>query len=172
MLFSGGGSDIVGDLFCLWLNQNTGGLPAMELADPLRLAAIFGTIRAGYFDLIGIRDALSPETKIVVHAYDFPQPSDDGVCGGGPWIKPSLDYRRILDPDVQFEGTKIILQTFGTLLTDIALRGARNFHVVPTQGTLKPAAEWANEIHPAQDGFAKLADKFKHALAEHWPQLR
>jgi len=173
LLFSGGGNDIVGDQFCLWLNRNSGGLPPNALVNEARLNAVLGVVAAGYRDLIAIRDALSPHTKIFVHTYDFPQPSDEGVCNSGPWLKPSLDYRNINDPSLQFEVVRMVLAKFAASLQSIQGEdGVRDFYVVPTQGALNPKTEWANEIHPSRGGFTKLARKFQDALAQHWPQLR
>ena len=92
LLFSGGGNDVVGDQFCLWLKPNTGGGAASAM-DAGRLQEILGVVEAGYRDLIDIRDRCAPDCWMVTHAYEFPQPSDKGVCGLGPWLKPSLDYR-------------------------------------------------------------------------------
>ena len=85
LLFSGGGNDIAGDQFCLWLKPNTGG-GAASAVDTGRLQEILGVVEDGYRDLIEIRDRCAPDCWIVTHAYDFPQPGDRGVCGLGPCL--------------------------------------------------------------------------------------
>ncbi|MBU6410625.1 MAG: hypothetical protein KGR98_09575, partial [Verrucomicrobia bacterium] len=94
ILFSGGGDDVAGDQFCIWLNdaasvQND---PTKALNDA-RFNAVLDLIKASYSDLVGFRnDELGPEIPIFVHGYDFAIPSGEGVYCFGPWLKPSLDY--------------------------------------------------------------------------------
>ena len=42
------------------------------------------------------------------------------------------------------------------------------FHVDLT-GTLQTRDEWANELHPLNEGFAKLADKLNDSLQKNIP---
>jgi hypothetical protein len=166
LLFSGGGNDIAGDQFCLWLKPNTGG-GAASAVDAGRLQEILGIVEAGYRDLIDIRDRCAPDCWIVTHAYDFPQPSDRGVCGLGPWLKPSLEYRGWKKAADQFAIAKIVLSKFNELLVALEVEqkaAGKNFLHVRTQGTLNPRTDWANEIHPNAAGFIKIAKKFSTAL--------
>ena len=166
LLFSGGGNDVVGDQFCLWLKPNTGG-DAESAVDTVRLQEILGIVEGGYRDLIGIRDRCAPDCWIVTHAYDFPQASKKGVCGVGPWLKPSLDYRGWKDAAGQFAIAKMVLSKFNKLLVALEREQAsagKNFLHVRTQGTLNPRTDWANEIHPNAAGFAKIAWAFSMAL--------
>ena len=167
LLFSGGGNDIAGDQFCLWLNPNTGG-GAASAVDAGRLAEILDVVEDGYRDLIDIRDRCAPVCWIVTHAYDFPQPSDKGVCGLGPWLKPSLDYRGWEKAADQFAITKVVLSAFNDRLVALEAEQAnagKNFLHVRTQGTLNPRTDWANEIHPNATGFTKIAQVFSTALS-------
>jgi hypothetical protein len=84
MLFSGGGNDIAGDQFVLWLKSRVDGaaIPG-DAIDRQRLADIVGVISGAYQDLIAIRDALVPTCVLFFHGYDFAQPSGKGVCGLG-----------------------------------------------------------------------------------------
>jgi hypothetical protein len=166
LLFSGGGNDIVGDQFCLWLKPNTGG-GAASAVDTGRLQEILGVVEDGYRDLIDIRDRCAPDCWIVTHAYDFPQPRDKGVCGLGPWLKPSLDYRGWKKAADQFAIAKMVLSAFNDLLVALEVEqkaAGKHFLHVRTQGTLDPHADWANEIHPNAAGFTKIARVFSTAL--------
>lgn len=166
LLFSGGGNDVVGDQFCLWLKPNIGGGTASAV-DAGRLQEILGVVEDGYRDLIDIRDRCAPDCWIVTHAYDFPQPSDKGVCGLGPWLKPSLDYRGWKKAADQFAIAKMVLSKFNDRLVALeAEQKAANkkFLHVRTQGTLNPRTDWANEIHPNAAGFTKIAKAFSTAL--------
>jgi len=166
LLFSGGGNDVVGDQFCLWLKPNTGG-GAASAVDTARLQEILGVVEDGYRDLIDIRDRSAPDCWIVTHAYDFPQPSDKGVCGLGPWLKPSLDYRGWKKAADQFAIAKRVLSKFNDLLVALEAEqkaAGKHFLHVRTQGTLNPRTDWANEIHPNAAGFTKIARVFSTAL--------
>jgi hypothetical protein len=166
LLFSGGGDDIAGDQFCLWLKSDTGN-GAASAVDAPRLQEILGVVEDGYCDLIDIRDRCAPDCWIVTHAYDFPQPSDKGVCGVGPWLKPSLDYRGWKKAADQFAIVKSVLERFNERLIRLEAEqqaAGRNFLHVRTQGTLNPRTDWANEIHPNRAGFTKIAKKFSSAL--------
>jgi hypothetical protein len=93
LLFSGGGNDIVGDQFCLWVTQYVAGTNPAYGVDSQRLADMIGVIEAAYVDLIKVRNDNVPNCVIFVHGYDFAQLTGKGVCGLGPWLKPSLDFR-------------------------------------------------------------------------------
>lgn len=171
LLFSGGGDDIVGDQFCLWLKPDAGG-GAASAVDGRRLKEIMGVVEDGYRDLLDLRDRCAPDCWIVTHAYDFPQPSDQGVCGVGPWLKPSLDYRGWNGAAAQFAIVKTVLTKFNDLLVNLEAEqtsAGKNFRHVRTQGTLNPRKDWANEIHPNGAGFSKIAKKISTALNPIYP---
>ena len=171
LLFSGGGNDLVGDQFCIWLKDYFKGATAKDLIHMNRLNSVLGVVEAGYRDLIRMRDDLSLETKIFFHGYDFAMPTGKKACLSGPWLKPSLEGRSIEDKMLQFEVVKVMLQAFADMLTKVANQSTNVFHV-STQGQLQPTAEWwANEIHPSPKGFWKMAEVFKMALQAQFPQL-
>ena len=102
---------------------------------------------------------------IVTHSYDFPVPSDVGVCGLGPWLKPSLDYCGWTNPADQFNIVRTVMEAFNTRMQRIEARqqdAGRPFLHVNTQGTLN-AGDWANEIHPNGVGFTKIAQVIQRA---------
>jgi hypothetical protein len=166
-LFSGGGNDIAGDQFCLWLKDNPRSGTAdnwdnwMNAIDWPRLAMVLEIINSDYRDLADIRDRVQPGCVMVTHGYDWPIPSDVGVCGLGPWLKPSLEYCGWTDPGDQYQIVKAVLSRFNLMIAGLPIK--HHIHV-STQGTLA-ADEWANEIHPNRDGFEKIAQKFQAALA-------
>lgn len=170
LLFSGGGNDLVGDQLCLWLRDRADASDPAHAFDDARLDNVLQIVEAGYRDLIALRDELAPECVIFAHGYDFPKPSNKGVCGLGPWLKPSMVFRGWTDPDEQFEIARNLLLRFNGLLERFeqsALPGS--FVYVRTQGTLRPRVDWANEIHPDHGGFDKIARRFRDALEERFP---
>ncbi|HXN44880.1 MAG TPA: SGNH/GDSL hydrolase family protein [Xanthobacteraceae bacterium] len=163
LLFSGGGNDIAGDQFCLWIVQNTGGIDPTYGFDRQRLADILGVVEAAYVDLVQIRDQYAPHCAIFVHAYDFAQPTGQGVCGLGPWLKPSLDLRGWTKFPEAAQIVKEVLQAVDKLLTRFEQQHT-NVVYVRTQGTLSAGSDWANELHPTGQGFGKIGAVFLKAL--------
>ncbi len=163
LLFSGGGNDIAGDQFCLWLVEFVAGTSPAAGVDTQRLADMLGVVQAAYVDLIKIRDAIIPDCVIFLHAYDFAQPTGQGVCGLGPWLKPSLDLRGWTDFAAAAQIVKEVLQAFDKVLADLEQQH-KNVVYVRTQGTLSPTTDWANELHPTEQGFNKIAAVFLQAL--------
>lgn len=162
LLFSGGGNDLTDNPMALWIKQFDAGASADDHIDSNRLGFALDLVRAGYEDVIALRDSLSPETHLFFHTYDFAIPDGRGVCGKGPWLKPTFDYRGF--EDVQFAGKVVeaMLKRFADLVETFA---SRTVTVVPTQGTLSATARsWHNELHPSRRGFDSIAEKFEAAL--------
>jgi hypothetical protein len=168
LLFSGGGNDIAGDQFCLWLLQYATGAKPSAGVDAQRLADMLGVVEAAYVDLVQIRDAIMPDCVIFVHGYDFAPPTGQGVCGLGPWLKPSLDFRGWSDFAMAAAVVKEVLLAFDALLTRLEQQHS-NIVYVRTQGTLSLTADWANELHPTEQGFNRIADVFLGALRTKFP---
>lgn len=170
MIFSGGGNDIVGDQMALWVRDYNPIFVPSQLVHAQRFAAALQIVQSGYEDLIKMRDDLSPTTHLIFHEYDFAIPSGIGVCGFGPWLKPTFDVRNFPGgTDASFDVVKEMLSQFATMLQTIK-RANTGVTVVATQGTLNPVpASWDNELHPSSDGFDLIADKFYSALKLQFP---
>lgn len=168
MLFSGGGNDIVDNPMALWIRDFTAGQSPEQLVHEQRFATALAMVRAGYEDLITLRDALSPTTHLVFHAYDFAIPDGRGICNKGPWMKPAFDLRGFPDRASAFAVVKVMLGRFAAMLDDLAQ--APGVSVVRTQGTLaeQPSA-WHNELHPQKAGFETFAGLFHAALKAQFP---
>jgi len=177
LLFSGGGNDIVGDQFCIWLKDAPAAVPPAQMLNLNAVTAALAILEAEYRELVDLRDQYSPQTVIFVNAYDFPPITGKGVCGEGPWLKPSLDYaykhlgKAVPDPNDEFLVVKALMQMFRAMLDRVAADPkVQKFIVVPTQGTLTPDnSDWQNEIHPSSTGFTKMAQKFQASLRSVFP---
>lgn len=163
ILFSGGGDDIAGDQFCIYLNYKGSGSQGL---DPTRFAGRLASIQASYLDLFLFRNRYAPQVPIFGHCYDYARPMQAHPPCAGPWMLPSLTFTGW---NIQ-EGTQIIhdaLDRFRAML--VALAASDNdFTVIATQGTLA-TGDWANELHPHPAGFGKLAKKFLAALQQRFP---
>lgn len=160
ILISAGGNDIAGNQFCIFLDFNDGHRPGLNKD---RFEKAIGMVEACYLSLFALRDRIAPSVPIFGHCYDFPIPNGAHPPCAGPWLRPSLDFSNWSVG----EGTTIVhdaLAAFRAMLKRLAGKPANRFHLVETQGVLKPA-DWANELHPYPDGFRKIAQKFADALA-------
>lgn len=160
LMFSGGGNDIVGNPMALWIQDFDTTVSPANLINQERFRAALALVRAGYEDLITIRDTLSPHTHLVLHSYDFAIPDGRGVCLWGPWLKPSFDLRRFPAMPPAFEVVKAMLVQFSEMLKSLAAKHDA-VTLVNTQGTLPATPDsWHNELHPSKNGFNKIAEIF------------
>jgi hypothetical protein len=165
ILLSGGGDDVVGDQFIIYLDYFGGNLSN-------RIQGVIASVEASYQALFQFRDLHAPNTPILGHCYDYAIPNGVGVVFQGPWLKPSLDFSRYSYTD----GLTIVSDTIDRLyamLNGLASVKKNNFFLVDTRGTLtrdtlQPLG-WANEIHPYSAGFLALANKFVPVLRTMFP---
>ncbi len=166
ILFSGGGNDIAGDPFIIWLDYKDSSSAGL---DTERFAGRLASIRASYLDLFLFRTRYAAGVPIFGHAYDFAHPMQRHPPCVGPWMLPSLTFTGWNTE----EGTRILhdaLAMFRDTLVKLEEWESRkyDFTLVPTQGTLTNE-DWANELHPYPAGFEKLAQKFLSALQQRFP---
>lgn len=173
ILLSGGGDDIAGNQFCIYLDfapAASGGLNAD------RFQGVLDMVNASYRDLFAFRDHFALGVPVFAHCYDFPIPNGKAPYCAGPWLKPSLDFCGWNTT----EGTAILrraLIDFKNMLTVLAgnphdptdPNNADIFTLVDTQGVIDPTNGWANELHPKPNGFVSLARKFVDALRLKFP---
>ncbi len=168
LLFSGGGNDIVDNPMALWVKDWAPAVPPASLINQPRFDAALALVRAGYEDLIELRDELSPNTQLVFQGYDFAIPDGRGICYLGPWLKPTFDLRKFPTLGARQAVVKAMLQQFAAMLTPLATRPKVKF--INGQGTLPPqTSSWHNELHPAKAGFEKFADIFYRELKKLYP---
>ena len=169
MLFSGGGNDVVDNPMALWIRDYNAAMPPAALIHQARLDAVMALVRAGYEDLIDLRNRLSPGTHLFFHCYDFAIPDGRGICHLGPWLKPTFDLRGFPSQDARFMVTKILLQQFAAMLQQLAASNSR-VTFINGQGTLAPQpSSWHNELHPSKAGFKAFATVFHNTLKAAFP---
>ncbi len=169
LLFSGGGNDIVDNPMALWVRDFVPAKPAKALIHQARYDSALALVRAGYEDLITLRDSYSPGTRLIFHAYDFAIPDGRGVCHLGPWMKPTFDLRKFpAASSLRFEVVKEMLKQFAALMLSLESHSRVTF--INGQGTLTPGpGSWHNELHPTKDGFDLFADLFHKKLQALFP---
>lgn len=168
LLFSGGGNDIVDNPMALWVRDWDPTIDPKHHLDSTRFAAALAIVRAGYEDLIALRNKLSPNTHIVLHGYDFAIPDGRGVCGLGPWMKPTFDLHNFPTRAAAQEVVTEMLRQFAAMVKSMTIAASVTY--IETQGTLAPkTSSWHNELHPSSDGFDKFAAMFQAHLKGQFP---
>jgi len=170
LLFSGGGNDIVDNPMAIWIRDYDAALSPAEQIHQARFDAALALVRAGYEDLISLRDQLSPTTHLVFHGYDYAIPDGRGICTLGPWLKPTFDLHGFPKPTPNSASgvVKAMLQQFAAVLSTFTSHP--KVSIVSTQGTLAPqTSSWHNELHPAKPGFNAITDKFQQHLKTLFP---
>src|SRR5262245_13218479 len=71
ILFSGGGNDIAGDQFCVFLDYARPGAAGLNNQ---RFQEALGMVEASYRDLFAFRDRFAPGVPIFAHCYDLQSP--------------------------------------------------------------------------------------------------
>jgi GDSL-like Lipase/Acylhydrolase family len=169
LLFSGGGNDIVGNPMALWIDDWNAGIPIPNHLNTARFDHALAMVRAAYEDLIGLRDQLSPGTRLLFHTYDYAIPDGRPACHLGPWLKPTFDLRGFPNQSARFQVVQTMLQRFAAMLAQLAAAHVR-VTLLPTQGTLAPTpSSWHNELHPSKKGFETFAGLFHGALTTLYP---
>jgi hypothetical protein len=133
-MFSGGGNDVAGDQFCVFLDYNTFANAGLNNT---RFQGALGIVQASYLDLFAFRDRYAPGVPIFGHCYDFPMANGAHPICAGPWLKPALDF---CGYDVQ-QGTTIVakvLRGLKDMLKTLANDPTNNFVLIDTQGSLQP----------------------------------
>jgi hypothetical protein len=168
LLFSGGGNDIVDNPMALWVRDFDPAVPPAGHIHQARFDSALALVRAGYEDLITLRDQLSPDTHLVFQGYDFAIPDGRGICLLGPWLKPTFDLRKFPTRDAAAQVMQAMLRQFAGMLMSLTAHPKVNF--INGQGTLAPQPNsWHNELHPAKAGFEKFADLFHQKLKVLFP---
>jgi hypothetical protein len=177
LLFSGGGNDIVDNPMALWLRDFNPSLPPAAQINQPRFDSALALVRAGYEDLIDLRNQLSPGTHLFFHAYDFAFPDGRGVCTLGPWLEPAFKLRKFppFEPGNPVGPghavVKEMLTQFATMLTGLeAADPKKKITFIDTHRTLAPApSSWDNELHPNGDGFDLFAELFHKEVEAVFP---
>jgi hypothetical protein len=168
LLFSGGGNDIVGDPMTLWIKSWDGSISPESHLIKARFEAALELVKAGYEDLIDLRNKLSPGTHLVFHAYDYSIPDGRGICNLGPWLKPTFDFRNFPTQAAAQRVVRSMIDQFSDMLTLLAQANGVTF--IKTPGSLPVStSSWHNELHPSKQGFKMFAIKFQEQIRVLFP---
>jgi hypothetical protein len=182
ILLSGGGNDIAGDEFPVLLNHKLSSLPPLN--ERVVAGLIDDRLRAAIIELASAvthlcQQSLNAAVPIVFHGYDYPVPDGRGYLGGfwvlpGPWLAPGFRQKGYPDTEMQMRCDLMVtlIDRFNDLLKGIAGGpGLAHVHYLDLRGTLSQQlqgqaykASWGNELHPTEQGFAKVAARFDQLI--------
>lgn len=168
LVFSGGGNDFAGERFNEWLLPFNGQTnPADAIAQPVFSAMLKG-LGVLYGQLASHVATLSPDTVVLLNGYDFAIPNGKGVPFAGPWLAPGFDSRGY-PSDLTFRTAvmKLMLEQFAQMLRTVCALYPF-VRLVATQGLLVKS-DWANELHPKNPGFEKVARVFRAQIEREFP---
>lgn len=160
-LFSGGGNDIAGDEFISYLNH--------KLSNPHNTfrssyaQSVIDNVFKGCFDyIISEVNKVSPKTRIIAHGYGHTLPTGIGVGllrfnFAGPWLKPALVKKAILDPAEQNSIVTNIIDMYNDMLAGLD-KSHPNFTYVDLRPIINPTTDWANELHLKNSAYARAAE--------------
>jgi len=178
ILLSGGGNDIAGDEFSVLLNHKLSSLPPLN--EQVVAGLIDERLRAAIIELASAvthlcQESLHATVPMVMHGYDYPVPDGRGYLGGfwvlpGPWLAPGFRKKGYDDSQMQVRCDLMVtlIDRFNALVKGIAGGpGLAHLHYVDLRGTLSQQLQgqaykswWNDELHPTEQGFAKVAAKF------------
>lgn len=177
ILLSGGGNDVAGDEFAMMLNHSLS--QARGLNKQVMEGVIGERLLLAYTFIIGAvthvcKDKLGRPVKIIVHGYDYPVPDGRGFLGGwsflpGPWLEPGFRAKGYGDLQERIDIVKGMIDRLNSMLLDLtALPQFKHVTYVDLRNTLSTGADykkwWANELHPTEPGFRKVAEKIAAAI--------
>lgn len=162
-LLSGGGNDIVGDALVDLLIEQQGSnksKPAECLAPAVhaKLAAIECYYRTAFDQLL----AKQPNLKIITHGYDLSVPKPDG-----PWLGRPFSKRNITDTELMREIIAVLLKRVTGMHLGLEQRYKGRVFFTSCAGCV--GDHWYDELHPTNEGFARVADRFRDTIARAFP---
>lgn len=172
-LVSGGGNDILGKQFRDFLRD----LPAAD--DP----AYSRYLKGGFTDKLDdlekwYRDMFTelhdryPNLRILVHSYDYVIPVDtDLTPKKTSWLGKYMIEKQIKPQPEREEVIRFILDRFNDRLKKIVADYPDIVYYIDARNTVVRNS-WYDEIHPTNDGFVLVADKFVAVIESLRPGLQ
>ena len=167
VMISGGGNDVVNWGLCL-KQDCSGETEAANCINDAALADVMTDLTANLLAMISeVHQAYDAARRsrpdIFVHSYDYAPPNGIGfelplfrIKLTGPWLKPAMDTSNVpADPAMRQEIMRVLIDHLSDAFYEF--HSPRDgVYVIRSPGTLDPATDWDNEMHPNGRGFQKL----------------
>ena len=110
-----------------------------------------------------------PKMPVVVHGYDYPRPlpSDSKKTS---WLGNYFNEKNILRPKDRTAAVRYMMDEFNKRLKAVADTFPGQVHYLDLRGIARDD-QWADEIHPNDDGFQDISLKFIQKINELMPPL-
>lgn len=189
-LFSGAGNDFLGEdssgqsVLLQILRPFKAGKPADWYIETDAFARKLNFVEDCYRKVLSTVEAKYPGLPVICHGYDY------AIPGGGPgdkrhpiyaaqdkWLgRPMREDLGIADPGLQRAIVKLLIDKLNGALASLcggnrAGGSFKNAWHVDARCTVGTLAFWADELHPTDQGFAQVADKFRSVLGRAIPGL-
>lgn len=163
VFISGGGNDFAGvnDLRPMLKDDCSGAKTAAECfkgGNAIHtLNWVMSKLAEAYQALIGqVIAAALPATRIVIHTYDYGLPTGKGVFGKeSSWLKKSLEQANVPE-NLRADCVRHVIDKLAAELKKLTKIDPQRILLVDSRGCLSPS-HWANELHPTQAGFKRIA---------------
>ena len=178
-VFSSGGNDILGKvdnsedrvLAKIVRKHQTGESFSIENAyDEEQLDLKMRFLRAGYKRLIADIRAVHPNLPLFFHSYDKVWPFDNTNPADkrkGTWVQPPLTAQGVTNINDQRAITNDLISRFRDMLINITNED-RHAHFMDTGQPLANRLDlWHDEIHPNNEGYKIVSEKFAESINQH-----
>jgi lysophospholipase L1-like esterase len=163
LLLSGGGNDILGKQFLDSLvdhfPQRDPGVEPERFLSPVFFQKIT-TISETYVKIFEKIKAQDPKLNIIVHGYDYFNPSNDPKKG---FLGRYMMKKNILESVDRKALARYIIDVFNEMLGKV-VKPYDRVHYLDLRGTVTDPALWWDEIHPNSRGFQKVGAKFEKLI--------
>ena len=189
-LFSGAGNDFLGDdasgrsVLPQILRAFKPGMPAEWYLQTDAFADKLRFVEDCYRKVLSNVQARYPSLPVICHGYDY------AIPGGGPgdnrhpiyaaqdnWLgRPMREELGIVDPTLQRSIVKLLIDKLNICLASLCggngTGGAfKNAWHVDARNTVRELALWADELHPTDEGFSRVAAQFRSVLRAAIPSV-
>ena len=103
----------------------------------------------------------NPDLPLLMHGYDYIIPRKDPVFS---WVYPVMLEKGIQESATQAESVAYILDAYNTLLSSLESKFPGKFYYLDLRGSVLPGG-WYDEIHPNEQSFKIITEKFKTKIA-------
>ena len=179
-LFSAGGNDVLGEdetgnpvIARLVKQYDEGQSPAWHI-ERSAFDPTLNLIEQAYTKMIRTIRPNFPDLPIFIHGYDYPFPypfgSDDKrespLGGTGRWLgTPFADKGFPQDNAFSREVLIVIIDALYAMMSGVAGQEYGRIFVVNARGSMPSVECWYDEIHGTDDGFERVAGRFKTVVA-------
>ena len=178
VLVSGGGDDVAGNEFGMLLNNAFSPIAGWDsdVVDGVLNQRIFTAYTQMLMAITSLcQGTFSKIVPILVHGYDYPVPDGRGFLGGwpfpGPWLDPGFREKNFDDLPTRIAMMQDIMDRFNVMVQKLpAQPDLAHVRYINLRGTLSNRLAdykdwWANELHPTEQGFEAVTDRFAAVLA-------